>query len=96
MTSTRRNLPVTDHAVLRYLERVVGFDVNMVRKHIADETQAGRNTDAPCVYHNGVRYLIANGEVVTVLAGGTIPRHGFLIRLMASTSMTAGGVDEPQ
>lgn len=37
---------------------------------------------------HGSGFLIANGEVVTVLAGCTIPQHGFLVRLMAST---AGG-----
>lgn len=63
---TRSRDIVTDHAVLRYLERVYGVDVNALRRRIELMTQEGRGVGAKAQVHDGVRYVFAEGRVVTV------------------------------
>ncbi|WP_102866752.1 hypothetical protein [Pseudovibrio exalbescens] len=65
--------PVTDHAVLRYMERVLDIDVSAVRNLIHAETETALTTGAAGLLRNGVRYVFANGKVVTVISGGA---HG--------------------
>lgn len=55
---------VTDHAVLRYLERVQGFDVEAVRRHVK-KVCAGVVT-ARSVLAEGHAFIIKSGAVVTV------------------------------
>jgi len=58
---------VTDHAVVRYLERVYGVDLARLRSRIAKVTAHGRNQGATAVQCSGVKYLISkSGKVVTV------------------------------
>lgn len=52
---------VTDHAVLRYMERVMELNVDMVRKHIADLCAGPAAIGAVCVRAEGFRFEIANG-----------------------------------
>lgn len=64
---------VTDHAVLRYLERVEGVDVEAVRRDIAvlvDEAVGKVDLPPPdAVLSGGFRFVIAPGQkVVTVYA----------------------------
>lgn len=67
---------VSDHAVLRYLERVVGLDIARLRAEMAD---ACRNSaGAPCVRVEGVRYIVRGSSVVTVLDGKAVPHWEFL------------------
>lgn len=66
---------VTDHAVLRYLERVVGFDIDAVRKHIADTCAAPAAIGAVCVRAEGYRFEITNNTVVTVRPDGVEPSN---------------------
>lgn len=60
---------ISDHALLRYLERVHGLDVEAMRAHIADRldvvVQPGFARQAVC--HDGVRYLIVRDTLVTVI-----------------------------
>lgn len=58
---------VTDHAVLRFLERVHGVDVEAARRHIAGRCTNGNSKGAVGVLADGVRYVIRNSCVVTVL-----------------------------
>ncbi len=60
-------VPVTDHAVLRYLERVLDVDVQMVRQHIYRETEAALHVGAKGLRRDGVRYVLEGGAVVTVM-----------------------------
>lgn len=60
---------VTDHAVLREIERVHGIDVEMIRKHIAKRVARAVAQGACGVLSDGVRYIIRGGRVVTVLPG---------------------------
>lgn len=58
--------PVTDHAVLRYLERVQGFDIEAVRQHIWRTCRGAVLIGATCVRAEGVKFEFKGGRVVTV------------------------------
>lgn len=47
---------VTDHAVVRYMERVVGLDIVALRAAIAAD--CGRSQGAPCVHAGAARYIV--------------------------------------
>ncbi|GIT85428.1 hypothetical protein [Roseobacter sp. OBYS 0001] len=58
---------VSDHAVLRYLERVYGVDIDGVRARITEITAEGRENGACGIKADGVSYKISkSGRVVTV------------------------------
>lgn len=71
-----RILRVTDHALVRFLERAGGLDVEAVRAHlavslaraagVADTLHARRYT----IQADGLRYVVESGAVVTVLEVG--------------------------
>lgn len=58
---------VTDHAVLRYLERVQGFDVETVRRKIAERCAAPMASGAVSLIFDGHRFEFSNGAVITVV-----------------------------
>ncbi len=59
---------VTDHAVVRYLERVYGVDIASLKRRIEKVTEGGREQRADAVLSDGVRYRLSHsGRVVTVL-----------------------------
>lgn len=62
---------VSDHAVLRYLERAHGLDVAAVRRHLAGRAATGARLGAVGVTIENVKLLLEPGEhevvVVTVL-----------------------------
>jgi hypothetical protein len=66
-------ISVTDHAVLRYLERVKGFDVDAVRQHIKDLCKGV--ITARTVRAENADFIIAGGCVVTVKPHGSINRR---------------------
>ncbi len=57
-------IDVSDHAVLRYMQRVQGFDVELVREHI--RKVCGPNPNACSVRAEGVQFIIKNRTVITV------------------------------
>jgi hypothetical protein len=59
--------PVTDHAVIRYLERVQGVDIEAIRREIGRVADKGIEAGAGGVISGGFVYRIAAGVVVTVL-----------------------------
>jgi hypothetical protein len=69
MTRGADALPVSDHAVLRYLQRICGVDVDTVRRHIHDETRLALHEGARGVQSNGVVYRIRQGYVASCFAG---------------------------
>lgn len=69
MTRGADNLPVSDHAVLRYLQRVCGVDIDAVRRGIHAATETARELDARGVTVDGVVYRIKSGYVATCFAG---------------------------
>ncbi|WP_162246408.1 MULTISPECIES: hypothetical protein [unclassified Mesorhizobium] len=70
------DIHVSDHAVLRYLERVVGLDIDSLRSEIA--ATCARSQGAPCVRTKVARYLVRGRYVVTVLNGRTVPHFDVL------------------
>lgn len=71
-------LIVTDHAVLRYLERVGGFEIEALRRDIAARLQPAADLGARAVVLDGHSFLIDRREdgpvLVTVLPVGRYPR----------------------
>lgn len=57
---------VSDHAVLRYMERAMNLNVEIVREHIASICAEPASVGAVCVRTEGVRFEIANNTVITV------------------------------
>lgn len=60
---------VTDHAVLRYLERVHGLDVDFFRGVIAAQVAEGVRYGATAVHVDGVKFVLVGASVVTVIEG---------------------------
>ena len=58
---------VTDHAVLRYLERAMGLNVEVVREHILQICSGPAAFGAVSVRTEGIKFEIAGGAVVTVV-----------------------------
>lgn len=61
-----KQLPVTDHAVLRYLECVAGVDVEAIRQRIHKLTRHALASGATGITANGISYRIRTGRVRTV------------------------------
>jgi len=68
-------LRVTDHAVLRYLERAMGFNIDIVREHIASVCAGPAAVGAVCVRAENVRFEIVNNTVTTVTPDRINPSH---------------------
>lgn len=63
---------ISDHAVLRWLERVKGIDMDAVRAEM-DTPALAKADEFGCpvvIGRNGERLVIKNGIVVTVIAKG--------------------------
>lgn len=58
---------VPDHAVLRYLQRAKGVDIEAVRRHIADLVKRGVEKQGDAVVVEGVKFVLRDNVVVTVL-----------------------------
>lgn len=69
MTLGKKRTPVTDHAVLRWLERVAMIDIEAVRVQIHRETREALNSGAKRVVVNGTDYRMQGGVVTTVITG---------------------------
>lgn len=66
---------ITDHAVIRYLERVKGVDVDALRHEIGKLVTHGVEQGACGVTVAGFNYRIEGGCVVTVQSGGRHDRR---------------------
>ena len=58
---------VTDHAVLRYIERAYNLDIEDIRAGIARVCARGVAHGAPYVTHRRMRYVLRGDSVVTTL-----------------------------
>lgn len=67
--------PASDHAVVRYLERVKGMDIDAVRREIGRVVDQGLEAGACGVISGGFVYRIEGGCVVTITRQNT-PRPG--------------------
>lgn len=59
---------VTDHAVLRYLERGHGIDIGHFRQHIAELCANGARYGAFAVATENVKFVLVDGRVVTTVS----------------------------
>ncbi|MGK7661148.1 MULTISPECIES: hypothetical protein [unclassified Marinovum] len=58
--------PVSDHAVLRYLERVHGVDVEAIRRELGRKMDVATRHGARQFTSNGIRFVLGdNGVLVT-------------------------------
>jgi hypothetical protein len=66
---------VTDHALLRYLERARGINIELIREHLSLICAPAAAVGAAYLRRDGVRYVFKGGHVVTVLTdtGSVIP-----------------------
>lgn len=55
---------VTDHALIRYLERVQGIDMEWIRRHVAKKCAGLTSVRAAKI--DGFLYVMRDGVVVTV------------------------------
>ena len=62
------DLRVTDHCIVRYIERVLGLDVNAVRLLIRDRCKSAAAVGAKSVTVEGFKYEISRNSdaVITV------------------------------
>lgn len=59
---------VSDHAVLRYLERVKGLDIEKIRSEIlTPDIAAAIRAGATAVTISGARFPVRGGVIVTVI-----------------------------
>lgn len=65
-----RRVLVTDHALLRYLERVVGINVASHRRTVEDLVAPAVERGASALIHDGHRYVLRAERVTTIT-----PRH---------------------
>ncbi|RWB50811.1 hypothetical protein [Mesorhizobium sp.] len=70
---------VSDHALLRFMQRALDIDVEQLRGIMAECTH--RHHGAPCVRAIGARFLMINGRVVTVIKDDVVPSHTLLAGL---------------
>jgi len=81
---------VTDRAIVRFLERVVGVDVESLRAIIAHAAAPGAEHGAPSVRALGARFMVRENRVIFVLGDRTIPHYEVLQNLMRPDATTAG------
>lgn len=70
-----RQPKVTDHAVIRYLDRVMGIDVEAIRREISARVTAGVQLGASAVVADGMRFVLADEHVTTVRPCHSEQRH---------------------
>lgn len=63
---------ISDHAIVRFLERVKGIDMDVIRSEmLTPAVERAQTFGAPVVIgKNGERLLIKNGVIITVYAKG--------------------------
>ncbi|MBR0962210.1 hypothetical protein [Bradyrhizobium japonicum] len=76
-----RPLRVCDHALLRFLERVGGLDVEAVRRHLAESLNRAAGAAEQLgakemtIAADGTHYVVVKGVVVTVLTPAMKPKR---------------------
>lgn len=72
---SKESVRISDHAVLRYLERAMGLNIEIVREHILSICSNPAAFGAVCVRSEGMRFEIVNGAVVTVVKDHAAPSN---------------------
>jgi DNA-directed RNA polymerase len=64
------NHVMSDHALVRYIERVLGGDIKAMKDKATPKiVKEAVNTGATSVVHEGVTYVIKQGKIVTIQRG---------------------------
>jgi hypothetical protein len=58
---------VSDHALLRYIERVRGIDIDRLRGELADKVQGAVNLGAASYAVDGVTFRLIDNRIVTII-----------------------------
>ena len=67
-TAPREPMIVSDHALVRWLERVEGYDVEALRAKMSDAVRAADPVgDAYAIQTHGIQLCVDAGRIVTVL-----------------------------
>ncbi len=67
---------VTDHAVLRHLERVQGIDVEAVRRELGFKVDAAIEAGATATVAEGIRYVLGEDRLVSCVPVKGSPPKG--------------------
>lgn len=73
MNVSKEPIRVTDHAVLRYLERAMGLNIDIVRQHILAICGGAAAFGAISVRAEGLRFEIRDGKICTVTPDHLMP-----------------------
>lgn len=71
---------VTDHAVLRYLERVKGVDIDAVRVELGHIVDKAIEAGAGAAIVDGVKYVLNDKTIVTAALIKDVPLRGRAMR----------------
>jgi hypothetical protein len=66
---------VTDHAVLRHLERVQGIDIESVRRELGLKVDAAIEAGAAATVADGIRYVLVEDRLVSCIPVKSIPQR---------------------
>lgn len=68
---SRKPIHVSDHALLRYVERVLGFDLDRARADIAAIVGPAIRAGAVKIAIGGHTYILKGDVVTTIIPGAT-------------------------
>lgn len=71
---------VTDHAVLHYLERVHGIDIDAVREEVCQVVDKAIEMGAGAVIVDGLKYVLRDRVVITAAPVRCKPLRGRAMR----------------
>jgi hypothetical protein len=66
-SATDNELLVSDHALLRWMERVYDIDIDGIRAQLAELARPMSDSGAQSFVHDGHEYVFRAGRLVTVL-----------------------------
>lgn len=67
---------VTDHAVLRHVERVLGIDVEAIRNELGHKVDAAVEAGAAATVAEGIRYVLVEDRLVSCVPVKSVPQRG--------------------
>jgi hypothetical protein len=76
---------VTDHAVLRHVERVLGIDVEAIRAELGHKVDAAVEAGAAATVAEGIRYVLVENRLVSCVPVKSVPKRGRANRRRAKT-----------
>jgi hypothetical protein len=67
---------VSDHALIRWLERAHGMDMQSFRRQLADRVRGAAQAGATSIVIDGFTFVLKDGVLVTVVPGKKISGGG--------------------